>query len=101
MGQNDDLIGSTDDVTDSDIEVGDCVLAKVKGIVSDVLNVPRNAIRLETRAADVDAWDSFGHVRIILAIDAAFGVKLSMEAIEKADGIGGLVEAVEGARGSH
>ncbi len=76
----------------------DAVVGKIIGVVSEVIGVPRSELSLDTRASDLEAWDSFAHVRIVLAVDQAFGVHLSMEAIERADGIAGLVEAVEDAK---
>lgn len=95
MGENDDLIADTDDTAESDVLVTDAVSAKVISVVADVLHVSKDSIGLETAAADVEGWDSFGHVRIVLAIDKAFDISLSMGAIEKAASVSGLVDAVE------
>ncbi|GGD86869.1 hypothetical protein GCM10011390_01880 [Aureimonas endophytica] len=93
MEQSDDLLIGGCDADES--SAADGLNERVVAIVAEVLGRPRGEFGLETRAADVEGWDSFAHVRIVLAIDSAFRVKLSMEAIEKADGIAGLVEAVE------
>lgn len=76
-------------------EPSDIVLEKVVHAVADVLNVPKEAIGIETRAADLEAWDSFGHVRIVLALEQLFGVEMSMADIEAADNIAGLCAIVE------
>lgn len=94
MGQTDDLIAGTDAAS---VAVGDPTAAKVIAVVADVLGVAKDAIGLDTVAADIEDWDSFGHVRIVLAIDKAFGISLSMGAIEKAASIAGLVEVVDAA----
>lgn len=96
MGQNDDLTR----VGDDEGVIGDSVTQKVLGIVADVLSVPKASIDATTVAADVEGWDSFGHVRVVMAVDAAFRIKLSMGAIERADSIAGLVDAVEEALAS-
>ncbi|KQT54103.1 hypothetical protein ASG43_00250 [Aureimonas sp. Leaf454] len=75
----------------------DVVLAQVLHAVADVLNVPKTEIGIDTRAADLEAWDSFGHVRIVLALEQLFAVELSMAEIEAADSIAGLVSVIEAA----
>ena len=76
----------------------DVVLAKVVHAVAEVLNLRKDEIGIETRAADLEAWDSFGHVRIVLALEQLFGIELSMAEIEAADSIAGLTSVVEAAQ---
>ncbi|KAB0681870.1 acyl carrier protein [Aureimonas leprariae] len=95
MGQNDDLIAGTDRTAGQCTVAGDPVATKIIAVVADVLGVAKDTIGLDTVAADVEGWDSFGHVRIVLAIDKAFGIALSMGAIEKAASVAGLVEVVD------
>ncbi|KQT57343.1 MULTISPECIES: acyl carrier protein [unclassified Aureimonas] len=73
----------------------DVVLAKVVHALADVLNVPKESIGIETRAADLEAWDSFGHVRIVLALEQLFGIEMTMADIEAADSVAGLCSVVE------
>lgn len=65
---------------------------------ADVLDLSPDQLSLETKAADVGAWDSFGHVRIVLALEAEFGVELTMAEIERSDSVAGLIAAVEAAQ---
>lgn len=73
----------------------DVVLAKVTHAVAEVLGVRKDQVGIETRAADLEAWDSFGHVRIVLALEQLFGVEMSMADIEAADSVAGLCTIVE------
>ncbi|WP_102961372.1 acyl carrier protein [Mangrovicella endophytica] len=60
---------------------------EIAGIVAEVLEQPEGGISAETRAAEVEAWDSLGHVRIVLALEAAFGIRFTMGEIEKGTSI--------------
>lgn len=73
----------------------DIVLDQVVHAVAEVLGVPKDRIGIETRAADIEAWDSFGHVRIVLALEQLFGIEMSMADIETAVSIAGLCAVVE------
>lgn len=78
-------------------EGADVILDQVIHVVADVLGVSKAAIGIETHGNDVEAWDSFGHVRIVLALEAQFAIHLTMAEIETSGSIRGLVEAVESA----
>lgn len=73
----------------------DARLAGIIDLVADVLDVPVAQIGVDTTARDVEAWDSFGHVRIVLALEAALDIQLTMAEIERSDSIRGLAAAAE------
>ena len=73
--------------------------AAVVAIVADVLDLTPEQLAPDTEGADIAAWDSFGHVRIVLALEAEFGIELTMAEIERSGSVPGLVAAVEAARG--
>ena len=75
----------------------DVTLEAIVQLVSDVLQVPAEDLSLETEGVHVEAWDSFGQVRIVLAVEAQFGVGLTMAEIETSGSIRGLLAAVQAA----
>lgn len=76
----------------------DRMLDQVIAVIADVLDMTPDQLGLHTEGADVPAWDSFGHVRIVLALEAEFGVELTLAEIEQSGSVQGLVSAVEAAR---
>ncbi len=52
-----------------------------KSVVISALNLERDAYRPELALGEVEGWDSLGHLSLIFAIEAHFGVKFGMEAI--------------------
>ncbi|MGE0383646.1 MAG: acyl carrier protein [Gammaproteobacteria bacterium] len=46
-------------------------------------------------AAQVEGWDSLGHVRLIVAIEQALGINLSTAEITGLANVGQLVEVIE------
>lgn len=46
-------------------------------------------------AKDVKGWDSLNHIRFILEVERAFGVKFSTSEIAKFKNVGELAEIVE------
>jgi acyl carrier protein len=73
----------------------DEILAQINGIIADVLDQPDLRVSPTTIAADVEGWDSFNHINIILAVESHFGVKINTAEIEELHSVGELVALVE------
>jgi acyl carrier protein len=54
----------------------------------------RVELRPETSANDVPGWDSFNHVKLILAVEDHFGIQLHIEDINALKTVGDLVRLV-------
>jgi acyl carrier protein len=52
--------------------------AAVKDVVSRTLRVPAESLSAESSPADVPGWDSQGHLDLIMALEAAFGVEFEL-----------------------
>ena len=50
-------------------------------LVAEALNRPEDDIAPESSIHTIPAWDSLGHVRVLLAIESAIGRPLSSDAI--------------------
>ena len=49
----------------------------------------------ETTANDIDGWDSFNHISVIVAVETRFGVKMTTGEIENLANVGALVAAIK------
>lgn len=49
----------------------------------------------ETTASDIEGWDSFNHISVIVAVETRFGVKMTTSEIEHLANVGALVAAIE------
>lgn len=70
------------------------VLDQVSNIIHDVLDEPDLPITFDTTADDVDGWDSFNHINIVVATEDNFGVKFNTAEIEELKNVGELVDLV-------
>lgn len=52
---------------------------KVRDAIAETLNVPADTITEATSADDLSAWDSLGHINLMMAIEAAFDTMLDPE----------------------
>lgn len=48
----------------------------------------------ETTASDVEGWDSFNHINLIVAIESRFGIKFKTAELDSLHNVGELVDAI-------
>jgi acyl carrier protein len=68
---------------------------KLTAIFRDVFDEDDLALTPETTADDVDGWDSLTHIRLVLAVSKAFGVKFSASEIGNLKNVGEFAALIE------
>jgi acyl carrier protein len=71
------------------------VYARLTRIFHDLFDDPEIILIPALTSEDVDGWDSLNHVRLILSVQKAFGVKFSAAEISKLSNVGELVQLIE------
>ena len=69
-------------------------LTKIKDIVEDTLGLSDLVLTEETKASDIDNWDSIMHVEIIVNIEDEFDVKFKTLEIESYKNIADIISGV-------
>lgn len=70
------------------------ILAQVRDIIADVLDQPDLRVTRATTADDVEGWDSFNHINIVVAVESHFGIKIHTAEIEEVRNVGELMDLV-------
>jgi acyl carrier protein len=70
------------------------VRVKVFKIIAEVFLCEETAITDATTAADVEGWDSFNHMNLIMRIEEEFGIAFATDEIGQMGSVGALVSAV-------
>jgi acyl carrier protein len=68
---------------------------KLTAVFRDVFFEDDLQLTPETTADDVDGWDSLTHIRLILAVSKAFGVKFSATEVGNLKNVGEFVTLIE------
>ena len=71
------------------------IYAKLTDIFRELFADDDIALTPATTAADIDGWDSFNHLSVIVAVETRFGVKMTTSEIETLTNVGALVAAIE------
>ena len=75
------------------------ILEKLGSVFGEVLGAPRLSLTRSTTAADVPGWDSLAHVELMVAVERAFGVRLTTREVMGLREVGDLVDLL--ARKAH
>ena len=69
------------------------IYQRLRGLFDDVFE-HESPIGAETVAADVEGWDSVGHIRLILACEQAFGCRFEPKEVVGLRDVGDLVAMI-------
>lgn len=72
----------------------DEILVKLQDIFRDILDDEDIVLTFQTKADDIEGWDSLAHVQIVVAVSQEFGVKFSSTEIMNWPNIDSLVECI-------
>lgn len=70
------------------------VLSKVKEVLKGLFDVNAHSISLETKATDIPAWDSVGHLSLCGALDEAFELRLAVDEMADIDSVRAIVSII-------
>ena len=69
----------------------DPILSRLTPIFREVFDDDTLSLRPEMTASDVDGWDSLAHIRLILSVQKAFGIKFSAVEMSRLKNVGDLM----------
>lgn len=65
---------------------------KLARILSDVFQVDRANLTEDTKAEDIESWDSLKHLELVTALEQAYGVELGTEEIPELRSVADIVQ---------
>jgi acyl carrier protein len=71
------------------------ILDQVRGVASDLFNLPVDRIKAESSPETIETWDSTQHLNFVLALEEKFGLQLSPEEMEQMQNVGEAARLVE------
>jgi acyl carrier protein len=71
------------------------IYARLTELFRELFSNDEIVLRPEMTADDIEGWDSFNHLSIIVAVETRFAIKMKTSEIEKLANVGELVAAIE------
>jgi acyl carrier protein len=70
------------------------IYGKLEEVVADSLDLTEVTLHPSTVAGDVDGWDSANNVRIMIAVEEAFGIEFSTGEVTSLKNVGQLATLI-------
>ena len=77
----------------------DEIIRRLTDIGRDVFEEPDLVLARRTTARDILAWDSLNHVRFVMEVERAFGVKFALGELQDLKDVGVLVDLIARKKG--
>ncbi len=71
------------------------IYTKLTGVFHDVFDDASIALKPQTCAADIDGWDSFNHINLVVAIESAFSVRFTTADLERMANVADVVSMIQ------
>ena len=71
------------------------ILERLTKLIGQVLGNEDLKLTLQSTADDVEGWDSFNHVNIIVGAEMEFGIKFNAAELEDLKNVGDFVKLIE------
>ena len=70
------------------------VIGLLHPIFRDVFDDDELIIEAKTTANDIDGWDSLTHIRLVISIEKAFGLRFTAAEISELENVGEMIELI-------
>lgn len=68
------------------------VFDELRDIMATALEIPAETIREDSAMADIEEWDSLGHVHIMVALEQAFDLYMDVEDFAELDSVPAILQ---------
>ncbi len=70
------------------------IYGKLAEVFEDIFDEPVD-IKPELTAGEVEGWDSVQHIRLVLSVEQAFGIRFSAAEVGEMKNVGEMVSAIK------
>lgn len=70
------------------------IIDRMTPVFQEVFDDDNLTIDASTTSGDVEDWDSLSNVRLIIAVERAFGVRIKASEVAQLDNVGSLADLV-------
>ncbi|MBL8012532.1 MAG: acyl carrier protein [Candidatus Omnitrophica bacterium] len=71
------------------------IVERAQNVFRDIFSNPALSITPSTTAKDIEGWDSFTHITLILAMEREFKVKFGLGELQSLTSVGDLLTLIE------
>jgi acyl carrier protein len=68
---------------------------RIKGLVADLFDIPKEQVTLQTSPSTIDTWDSLKHLDLILALEQEFALQISPDEMAEMSSVEIITKVIE------
>jgi acyl carrier protein len=77
----------------------DSVFARLQAVFVDVFRIAPEEVTRQTEFGELPAWDSMGHMDLMVALETQFGVEITAETISQLTNVAAIMEHIQAKHG--
>lgn len=70
------------------------ILTQLEEIFKDIFELDELALNNETKASDIEEWDSLNHIQLVVAIEKNYNIKFTAAEIQKWENVGAICDSI-------
>lgn len=70
------------------------IMDKIQKIFRDNFDDPMLVVKNDTSAMDIEEWDSFEQINLVVAMEAEFKIKFNLIEVEELKNVGDMVDLI-------
>ena len=70
------------------------IIVDLQPIFSDILDAPDLRLSADTKAADVEGWDSLAQINLVVAIEKRYKVKFALDDLQELNSVGDMANLI-------
>ena len=75
--------------------MNDDILAQLQPIFRDVLDQPTLTVTRDSSGNNVDDWDSFAHINLVMSVERHFKIKFALGELQELKNVGEMTDLIE------
>jgi len=70
------------------------IIQTITDVFRDVLDAPQLVLNEGSTSSDVEGWDSLHHIQLVVSVEKAFKIRLSIQEIQQWESVGDMVAGI-------
>ena len=71
------------------------IFSEIQSIVCKVINDEKIIIKMESKASEIEGWDSLAHIRILVSIEKLYSIKFNLSEMQNVKDISEFVRLIK------
>jgi acyl carrier protein len=70
------------------------IIEDLQPVFADILDTPDLQLSRETKASDVEGWDSLAHINLVTAVEKRYKIKFALGELQDLKSVGDMADLI-------